>query len=176
MELEIFSLQVPLSQSEIYISDILDDICKKMTDYVRATKKSNNRLTIFNIMSQSGGMNPQMSKVDIIQDGDLNKSLEHYVSSVCLYLVQFDQYIPVRYNLYVYLQCSGIVEEFEDDIVSLYIDNIKNKKEKLCIGISNICNQNYIDNDDEDDDSDDINDTNDAANPIKSILKDKTEL
>lgn len=51
-----------------------------MADYVRATKKSNNQLTIFNLISPLGGMNPRMSDVDIIQDGDLNKSLEHYVS------------------------------------------------------------------------------------------------
>lgn len=60
---------------------MLDNICEKMTDYVRATKRSNNKLTILNLMSSSGGMNPLMNEVDIIQDGDLNKSLQHYVSA-----------------------------------------------------------------------------------------------
>ncbi|XP_029167577.1 protein seele [Nylanderia fulva] len=125
--------KVPLSQSEVYISDVLDNICEKMTDYVRATKKSNNQLTILNLMS-SGSMNPLMSEVDVIQDGDLNKSLQHY--------------------------CSDIVGEFEDDIISLYVNNKLNKKEMLCTKISNICNDDYIDEDDEDINADDEIDSN----------------
>jgi len=74
-------LKVPLSRSELYILDLLDGICEKMTDYVRATKKSNNQLTILNLMSSPGIMNPRMKEVDIIQDSDLNKSLQHYVSA-----------------------------------------------------------------------------------------------
>lgn len=62
------------------MSDILDNICEKMSDYVRATYKSNGQLTILNLMGPSGGMNPEMAKVDIIQDNDLNKSLKYYVS------------------------------------------------------------------------------------------------
>lgn len=69
-----------------------------MNDYVRATKKYNKKLTIFNLMSPSGGMNPQMSKVDLIHDGDLNKSLEFYVS--------FFYYIFCISNL-LFLICSN---------------------------------------------------------------------
>ncbi|GAB1861958.1 Protein canopy-1-like protein [Camponotus japonicus] len=127
--------KVPLSRSELYILDLLDGICEKMTDYVRATKKSNNQLTILNLMSSPGIMNPRMKEVDIIQDSDLNKSLQHY--------------------------CSVIVEEFEDDIVSLYVNGVRNKKEKLCTEISNICNENYIDDDDDDDDDYDKSDSTD---------------
>ncbi|KAL6430450.1 hypothetical protein ACFW04_007817 [Cataglyphis niger] len=131
---------VPLSRSEVYILDLLDDICEKMTDYVRARKKSNNQLTILNLMSSPGTMNPRMGEVDIIQDGDLNKSLEHY--------------------------CRFIVEEFEEDILSLYIHDIHNKKEKLCTQISNICNENYID--DDDDDNNDYDDNNDHDDNISN--------
>ncbi|KAL6257900.1 hypothetical protein P5V15_011499 [Pogonomyrmex californicus] len=120
--------KIPLGQSEVHISILLDNICDKLSDYVRATKKSNNQLTIFNLMSPSGGMNPVMSEVDIIQDGDLNKSLQHY--------------------------CSTIMDEFEEDIVSLYVDGVENKKEELCTRISNICNENYIDDDDYDNNND----------------------
>ncbi|XP_070150817.1 protein seele [Polyergus mexicanus] len=135
---------VPLSRSEVYILDLLDDICEKMTDYVRARKKSNNQLTILNLISSPGMMNPRMGEVDIIQDGDLNKSLEHY--------------------------CRFIVEEFEEDILSLYVNDIRNKKEKLCTEISNICNENYIDDDDHDNDYDyderDSNHENDSNHDI----------
>lgn len=59
-----------------------------MNDYVRATRKSDNRLTLINLMSSSGAMNPEISQVDIVQDGDLNKSLQHYVS-VASYILQW---------------------------------------------------------------------------------------
>ncbi|XP_071652718.1 protein seele [Temnothorax longispinosus] len=122
------SKKIPLGQSETHISMLLDNICDKLADYVRATRKSDNQLTIFNLMSPSGGMNPMMSEVDIIQDGDLNKSLQHY--------------------------CSAIVSEFEEDIVSLYVNSMQNKEKEFCTKISRICNENYVD-DEDDDDSDD---------------------
>lgn len=42
------------------------------------------------------------------------------------------------------------MEEYEDHIVSLYVEDTYNKKEKLCTEISNICNENYVDDDDND--------------------------
>lgn len=50
-----------------------------MDDYVRATYKSNGKLTLLKLITDSG-MNPLLGEVDIIQDGDLNKSLEFFVS------------------------------------------------------------------------------------------------
>lgn len=61
---------------------MLDSICTKLDDYVRATYKSTGQLTLLRLMSPEGGMNPDFSKVDIVQDGDLNKSLKFYVSRV----------------------------------------------------------------------------------------------
>lgn len=43
------------------------------------------------------------------------------------------------------------MDEFEEDIVSLYVDGVQNKKKELCTKISYIC-ENYVD--DEEDDSD----------------------
>ncbi|XP_031834725.1 canopy family protein seele isoform X2 [Nomia melanderi] len=105
--------KVPLVQSEVHISDILDNICEKMSDYVRATYKSNGQLTILNLMGPSGGMNPEMTKVDIIQDNDLNKSLKYY--------------------------CEGIVEEFEDSIISLFIRKEENIKYQMCTNTAKLC-------------------------------------
>ena len=68
-----------MSTSEVHLSELLDSICKKMEDYVRATYKSNGKLTLLKLMTDNG-MNPLMKEVDIIQDGDLNKSLEYFVS------------------------------------------------------------------------------------------------
>lgn len=52
-----------------------------MDDYAKARYKESRELTILKFTTESGGMNPEMSKVDFVQDGDLNKSLEHFVSS-----------------------------------------------------------------------------------------------
>lgn len=106
-------------------------------------------------MSPSGGMNPMMSEVDIVQDGDLNKSLQHYVSASCYILC----WLKVRSFSLIWVngfQCSAIVDEFEEDIISLYVDDVQNKKEELCTKISRICSENY------DDDNNDLDDDVDA--------------
>ncbi|XP_076641136.1 canopy family protein seele isoform X2 [Halictus rubicundus] len=109
----IVTKKVFLAQSEIQIHDVLDNICEKMSDYVRATYKSNGELTILNLMGPAGGMNPEVAKVDIIQDGDLNKSL--------------------KYN------CESIVEEFEDAIISLFVHKADDTKYQLCTNIAKLC-------------------------------------
>lgn len=53
---------------------------EKLDDYVKARYKRNQQLTIMKLTTDTGGMNPEMSSVDFIQDGDLNKSLKHFVS------------------------------------------------------------------------------------------------
>lgn len=52
----------------------------KLDDYAKARYKSNGALTIMKLTTPGGGMNPDMSLVDFVQDGDLNKSLKHFVS------------------------------------------------------------------------------------------------
>lgn len=52
----------------------------KMDDYAKARFKSNGTTTVLKLTTPGGGMNPDMSAVDFIQDGDLNKSLKHFVS------------------------------------------------------------------------------------------------
>lgn len=50
-----------------------------MEDYVKATYKSNGKFTLLKMIVDDK-MNPESSLVDFVQDGDLNKSLGHYVS------------------------------------------------------------------------------------------------
>lgn len=45
-----------------------------------------------------------------------------------------------------------IVEEYEDNIIQLYVNDTDDKKEELCTKISNICD-NYPPEDDNDDDN-----------------------
>jgi len=68
---------VQLSKSETYLTELFETICDTMDDYVKARYKKSKRLTVLS-MTGGGFMNPEMSKVDFVQDGDLNKSLKHY--------------------------------------------------------------------------------------------------
>lgn len=45
------------------------------------------------------------------------------------------------------------MDEFEEDIVSLYVDGVQNKKKELCTKISHIC-ENYVDDEDDESDND----------------------
>lgn len=86
-----------------------------MDDYAKARYKSNKRLTVLKMTTSDGGMNPDMSSVDFIQDGDLNKSLKHYVC--------FNFPIVLIYNkIYVFismLQCLEILEDHEEPVLDL---------------------------------------------------------
>jgi len=84
---------VQLSKSETYLTDLMESICDKMDDYAKARFKSNGKMTIMKLTTADGGMNPEMSSVDFIQDGDLNKSLKHF--------------------------CLEVLEDNEDDVLKL---------------------------------------------------------
>lgn len=68
---------VQYSKSETYLTELAESVCDTLDDYVKARYKASKQLTILK-MTENGGMNPEMSLVDFIQDGDLNKSLKHY--------------------------------------------------------------------------------------------------
>lgn len=78
--------QVPYARSEVHLSELLENVCNKMEDYVRATYKSTGELTILKLIGSDGKLNEDISKVDIIQDSDLNKSLKFYVSATNFFL------------------------------------------------------------------------------------------
>ena len=59
-----------------------------MDDYAKATHKKTGKLTILKMMTASGQMNPEISSYDFVQDGDLNKSLEHYVRTTVVIVQQ----------------------------------------------------------------------------------------
>ncbi|XP_022900523.1 protein seele [Onthophagus taurus] len=104
---------VSQTQSEVALSETIEDICEKMEDYVRATYKSNGKLTLLKMVLSDGSMNPDMSIVDFIQDDDLNKSLKYY--------------------------CEEILEMYEDAIIKNYINNKDTVKHKMCIEETKYC-------------------------------------
>ncbi|KAJ2938379.1 hypothetical protein O0L34_g13304 [Tuta absoluta] len=86
--------KVPAHRSAVYISEMIDDICKKMDDYVRVSYKSTNKLAIMKLIMDDGTMNAEFSKTKFVTDDDLNKSLEYY--------------------------CERMFEDNEDEITDLY--------------------------------------------------------
>lgn len=68
---------VIMAKSEMFLSEVMDKLCEKMDDYLRATYKKTGKFTLLKIMID-GKMNPLSSEVDFIQDEDMNKSLGHY--------------------------------------------------------------------------------------------------
>ncbi|XP_045483347.1 protein seele [Harmonia axyridis] len=105
---------ISAAQSEVLLSEMIDQICDKMENYVRATWKSNGTLTLLNLLDSSGAMNSKMSEVDIIQDDDLNKSLQYY--------------------------CSSIMEENEDAVIEYFRDN----KDGLICSQIGLCGRRYV--------------------------------
>jgi hypothetical protein len=75
------SKSVPFAKSEMYLTELMENICDKMDDYAKARYKDSGVLTVLKMISDTGGMNTETSKVDFVQDGDLNKSLKHFVST-----------------------------------------------------------------------------------------------
>ncbi|KAI5715075.1 hypothetical protein M8J77_010160 [Diaphorina citri] len=99
------SKQVQYSHSTVYLSELMDNVCNKMEDYVKATDKESGDLVLMPLVL-NGVMNPRMAEVDIIQDPDLNKNIKYY--------------------------CEDIISENEDLLIDLIQTRIQNLKYKLC--------------------------------------------
>lgn len=104
---------IPYARSVVHLTEVLENVCKKFDDYVKATYKSSGDLTILKLIDENGKMNPEMGEVDILPDADLNKSLKFY--------------------------CEGIVEEYEDDFIKLFGADEENIDVKVCSDIANLC-------------------------------------
>lgn len=104
---------VPLARSQMYLTEVMDSVCEKMNDYVRATFKENGTLTVMPLLLD-GKMNPLMNEVDVVQDSDLNKSLQYY--------------------------CEDIVNDIEDDLISIIKSEDDDKVVySICTKVAKLC-------------------------------------
>lgn len=110
------------AKSEMYLTELMETVCDRMDDYAKARYKKNGRPTVLKMMTEFG-MNPEMSEVDFVQEGDLNKSLKHL--------------------------CLEIVEDQEEAILKLFMQEgtVKDTDIKLCSEIAQICNEQPIEDD-----------------------------
>nr|CAD7589835.1 unnamed protein product [Timema genevievae] len=127
---EVAKLMVPYARSEVHLTEVMETVCNKMDDYVKATYKTSGELTLLRLVTEDGKMNSLMSEVDIVQDSDLNKSLKFY--------------------------CEGIVEEYEDNFLKLFAKDVANIDIKLCSDDIHLCSQTEPDDDYEFEDKDEL--------------------
>lgn len=106
---------IPYKRSEVYLTELMENICDKMDDYAKAKYKTTGKFTMLKFMV-NGGMNPEISNVDFVQDGDLNKSLKHY--------------------------CLEVLDDFEVPALKFFMkDDEKDIDLKLCGDIAGFCDE-----------------------------------
>ncbi len=109
---------VPYMRSEIFLTELMDNICNKMDDYVRATYKNSGKLTVLSLVSDKGEMNPLMSEVDVVQDADLNKSLKYY--------------------------CEDILDENDETFLQAFRKQERNIIKKICSDSARLCEEETV--------------------------------
>ena len=78
--------------------EVSENVCKEnFEEYAQATWKKTGKPTIIRLQTHTGNMNPDMGKVDIVPDDDLNKSLKFHVSSSARNLRLQELYIFLKY-------------------------------------------------------------------------------
>lgn len=105
-------------RSEVYLTELMENICNKMDDYVRATFKETGKLTVIPLIAEDGKMNPIMSEVDVVQDSDLNKSLKYY--------------------------CEDILHEHDDEFVQEFSKEEENAIVNICARAAAFCDEDSI--------------------------------
>lgn len=104
---------VPYARSQTHLMEVSETVCKEnFEEYAQASWKKSGKPTIIRLQTHTGNMNPDMSKVDIVPDEDLNKALKFH--------------------------CEGIIEDAEDHFLELFADtdNIEESQDKL---VDEIC-------------------------------------
>ncbi|XP_055385349.1 protein seele [Condylostylus longicornis] len=109
------SKSVQLSKSEVYLTELMEKICKRLEDYAKVKHKKTHKIGVIQMMVD-GALNVDVSSWDFVQDGDLNKSLEHYCLEI---LDEFDE---------------SFTEEFMKETLPTDLDY------KLCTERTKLCN------------------------------------
>lgn len=107
-------VQIEYRRSEVYLTELMDTVCNKMDDYARAVYKTNGQLTVIPLIKDDK-VNPVLDEVNLVTDADLNKSLKHF--------------------------CQQILDEYEDDVVTLFRSSADNIDIRLCSQAAGLCNQ-----------------------------------
>ncbi|XP_054279780.1 protein seele [Macrosteles quadrilineatus] len=120
---------VELRRSEVFLSDVIEKICDRMEDYVRATYKSNGQLAVLKLVLEDGKMNPDLQDVDIVTDGEIH---------------------TLKYH------CESILEEHEDTAMKLFRSGVDNIDIRLCSNSARFCKQTLDDDYNFEDEKDEL--------------------
>ncbi|RZF37143.1 hypothetical protein LSTR_LSTR015333 [Laodelphax striatellus] len=105
--------EVEYRRSEVFLIELLEKVCDKMEDYVKAKHKTTGEIVLFPLTLEGNKMNPLMSEVDLIQDPGLNKNIKLY--------------------------CEEIVETYDEEIINAFKIESANLVDELCSVTSSLC-------------------------------------
>lgn len=105
--------KIQYAYSEVHLNEVLENLCSSMEDYAQAKYKDTGKLTIIKLIGPNGGMNPDISKVDLQPDTELNSKLKFY--------------------------CETIINEYDDDIIRIFTKREKKPDFALCTTASGYC-------------------------------------
>uniref|UniRef100_A0A2M4BZK8 Putative er protein with rdel retention signal n=1 Tax=Anopheles marajoara TaxID=58244 RepID=A0A2M4BZK8_9DIPT len=109
------------AKSEMYLTEMMETVCDRMDDYAKARYKKSGRPIVLKMMTESG-MNPEMSKVNFVQEGDLNKTLKHL--------------------------CLEIIENYDEDIIRMFQEEVvKDTDIRLCSQVASYCRDQPVEDD-----------------------------
>ncbi|XP_026231284.1 protein canopy-1 [Anabas testudineus] len=106
--------KVPLARSETHLSELLDGVCNSMSDYALHVDPDTEHKEYMRFAPRSG----------VTRDFPDFKNF------------QFDG--PEASNV-LRFACETVVEELEDDIISLFSQDIEHVQEELCNRVSDYC-------------------------------------
>lgn len=91
------------AKSEMFLTELMEDVCKKVDDYLKATYRDTQKLTIIKMSHDEnqegkGTLSDEVGLVEFVQDGDLNRSLpvvvRHFEKKKILYKLIISTIIP----------------------------------------------------------------------------------
>ncbi|XP_052867029.1 protein seele [Anopheles cruzii] len=107
------------AKSEMFLTEMMESVCDRMDDYAKARYKKTGRPVVLKMMTE-GGMNPEMSNVNFVQEGDLNKTLKHL--------------------------CLEVVEDYDEEIIRMFQEDVvKDTDIRLCSQVANYCRDQPVD-------------------------------
>ncbi|XP_070701450.1 protein canopy-1 isoform X2 [Pempheris klunzingeri] len=110
--------KVPLARSETYLSELLDDVCNSMSDYALHVDPDTQHKQYMRFAPRGSGAT-----------GDFPDFKNFH----------FDG--PEIQNALKFA-CESIVEELEDEIISLFSQDIEHVHKELCNRVSDYCKEN----------------------------------
>jgi len=105
--------EVQYAGSDVHMAELLESICDKMEDYVQATTKDTGERTLVKLVSDDNTMNPDISKVNITPDEDLNKMVKYY--------------------------CENVIEDNEEHILKIFKTKSKDPEYEVCTQLAEVC-------------------------------------